>query len=296
MASMGRMHDDQVDIDATLVRQLISGQFPQWTELPVEPVESAGTVNAIYRLGTEFGVRLPLTPGGVEDVELELRWLPYLAPHLPLPVPEPVGVGRPGHGYDWPWSVYRWLDGTNPTIGGLADPAGFATDLAAFVHALHGIDTAGAPRSARGVTLASRDSAVREAIGLLTGVIDTAAASAVWEATRDAPEWTGPDCWVHADLSPGNLLLVEDRLSAVIDFGVMGVGEPAVDLVTAWSLFDPPTREVFRTATKVDEATWRRGRGWALSIALLELSYYQETNPVMARIAAHAINQTLTDR
>lgn len=287
------MHDDQVDIDATLVHTLIAEQFPQWADLPVEPVASPGTVNAIYRLGTEFGVRLPLTPGGVADVELELRWLPELAPHLPLPIPSPVGAGRPGHGYEWPWSVYRWLDGTNPDIGGLAEPARFATDLAAFLHALHGIDTTDAPRSGRGVTLASRDSAVRKAIGLLSGVIDTAAATAAWEAARDAPEWPGPDCWVHADLSPGNLLVVDSRLAAVIDFGVMGVGEPAVDLVTAWSLFDRPTREIFRTATKADDATWERARGWALSIALLELSYYRETNPAMARTAAHVINQIL---
>jgi aminoglycoside phosphotransferase (APT) family kinase protein len=292
---MGRMHDDEVDIDAALVRALVADQFPQWADLPVEPVESAGTVNAIYRLGTELGVRLPRTPGGVDDVALELRWLPELAPHLPLPVPVPVGAGRPGHGYAWPWSVYRWLDGTNPAIGGLADPAGLATDLAAFLHALHGIDTAGAPGSGRGVPLATRDSAVRRAIGLLAGIIDTAAATAAWEAALDAPEWTGHPCWVHADLSPGNLLMVDDRLAAVIDFGVMGIGEPAVDLITAWSLFDPPTREIFRTATKADDATWERGRGWALSIALLELSYYQETNPVMATIAAHVINEVLTD-
>lgn len=295
MAPMGRMHDDQVDIDVTLVRTLIDGQFPQWAELPVEPVESAGTVNAIFRLGKEFGVRLPLTPGGVEDIELELRWLPELAPHLPLPVPSPVAAGRPGHGYEWPWSVYRWRDGTNPTVP-LADPTALATDLAGFLEALHGIDTEGAPRSGRGVTLASRDAEVREAIGMLAGMIDTAAAIAEWEDALRAPEWTGQDCWVHADLSPGNLLLTHDRLSAVIDFGVMGVGEPAVDLVTAWSLFDPPTREVFRTTTKADDATWQRGRGWALSIALLELPYYRETNPVMARTAAHVINQVLADR
>lgn len=294
MACMGRMHDDQVDISATLVRTLIAEQFPQWAELPVEPVESAGTVNAIFRLGTEFGVRLPLTPGGVADVSLELRWLPVLAPHLPLPVPLPVGAGRPGPGYAWPWSVYRWLEGANPTVP-LADPTAFAMDLAGFLEALHGISTAGAPRSGRGVTLASRDGAVRRAIGLLSGVIDTSAAARVWDVVLRAPEWSGPGCWVHADLSPGNLLMVDSRLAAVIDFGVMGVGEPAVDLVTAWSLFDSGAREVFRGTVKVDDATWERGRGWALSIALLELSYYRETHPVMARTAAHVIGQVLGD-
>lgn len=292
---MGRMHSDEVDISATLVRTLIAGQFPQWAELPVSPVESAGTVNAIFRLGTEFGVRLPLTPGGVSDISLELRWLPELAPHLPLPVPLPVGAGRPGPGYAWPWSVYRWLEGTNPTVP-LADPTALAMDLAGFLEALHGIDTSGAPRSGRGVSLASRDAAVRRAIGLLSGVIDTAAATLVWEASVRAPEWAGADCWVHADLSPGNLLMVDSRLAAVIDFGVMGVGEPAVDLVTAWSLFDPAGREEFRSFAKVDEATWLRGRGWALSIALLELSYYRETNPVMASTAAHVIGQVLASR
>ncbi len=289
---MARMHVDQVEISATLVRTLIASQFPEWADLPVTPVESAGTVNAIFRLGTEFGVRMPLTPGGVSDVALELRWLPELAPHLPLPVPAPVAAGRPGHGYAWPWSVYRWLDGANPGFP-LADPTGFAADLAAFLRALQEIPTTGAPRSGRGVTLASRDTAVREAIGMLAGDIDTAAATLVWETSVRAPEWPGPERWVHADLSPGNLLMVDSRLAAVIDFGVMGVGEPAVDLITAWSLFDPAGREAFRSLTKADDATWERGRGWALSIALLELSYYRETNPVMARTAAQVIDQVL---
>jgi aminoglycoside phosphotransferase (APT) family kinase protein len=226
----------ELDIDVGLVRRLLAAQFPRWAELPIEPVTSAGTVNALYRLGDDMALRLPRVEWAVEDVDRERRWLPRLAPLLPVAIPVVLGKGVPAQGYPWPWSVYRWLDGENPTIERVADPAQLAADLAAFVTALHRIQPADGPPSYRGVPLATQDGATRVAIAQLRRVIDTDAASAAWDAALRAPEWPDPPVWVHADLMPGNLLVRDGRLSAVIDFGTVGVGDPACDLVVAWYL------------------------------------------------------------
>ncbi|MWA10923.1 aminoglycoside phosphotransferase family protein [Streptomyces sp. BA2] len=293
--SPAKMHAHEADIDARLVRRLLAAQFPDWAHLAVEPVDSNGTVNAIYRLGDDMAVRLPRIEGGVGDVEREVLLLPRLAPSLPVAIPAPMGKGEPGEGYPWPWYVYRWLGGENPVVGGLVEPGLFAADLAAFVTALRGVDPADAPAAYRSGPLAPRDADTRDAISQLRGVIDTDAATAAWDAALRAPRWDGPPVWVHADLQPGNLLTADGRLSAVIDFGCMGHGEPAVDLITAWSLLSADARESFRAALDVDDATWARGRGWALSIALIELPYYRTRNPTIARIARHVIGEVLAD-
>lgn len=293
--SPAKMHAHEADIDTHLVRRLLAAQFPAWAALGVEPVDSNGTVNAIYRLGDDMAVRLPRIEGGVEDVRREMRYLPRLASSLPLTLPAPLGEGEPGEGFPWPWYVYRWVEGENPVIGGLAEPGLFAAGLAEFVLALQRIDPADAPPAYRSGPLASRDADTREAIAQLRGVIDTDAATAAWEAALSAPQWDGPPVWVHADLQPGNLLTADGRLSAVIDFGCMGHGEPAVDLITAWSLLTGEAREEFRAALDVDDATWARGRGWALSIALIELPYYRTRNASITRTASHVIGEVLAD-
>ncbi|MEV0317743.1 aminoglycoside phosphotransferase family protein [Streptomyces sp. NPDC050658] len=294
--SPAKMHADEADIDAALVRRLLAAQFPRWADLAVTPVESNGTVNAIYRLGDDMAVRLPRIEGGVDDVRKEVDHLPRLARQLPFAVPAPLGKGEPGEGYPWPWYVYRWLEGSNPVVGGVAEPALFAADLAEFVTALHRIGPpVDAPASYRPGPLAPRDPETRNALAQLDGVIDTDAAAAAWDAALAAPEWAGPPVWVHADLQPGNLLTTDGRLSAVIDFGCLGLGEPAVDLITAWSLLTGDGRKVFRAALDVDDATWARGRGWALSIALIELPYYRTRNKAIARTARHVIEEVLAD-
>lgn len=293
--SPAKMHADEADIDTRLVRRLLAAQFPEWAHLAVEPVASSGTVNAIYRLGDDMAVRLPRIEGGVADVERELRHLPRLAPSLPVAIPAPLGKGEPGDGHPWPWYVYRWLDGENPVNGAIGELGLFADDLAAFVTALHRIDPADAPPAYRTGPFAPRDADTRDAIAQLHGIIDTDAATAAWDAALRAPRWDGPLRWVHADLQPGNLLTAGGRLSAVIDFGCMGLGEPAVDLIPAWSLMDGEARQRFRAALGVDDAAWERGRGWALSIALIELPYYRTRNPVVARIARHVIGEVLAD-
>lgn len=297
---MSKMHVDEVDIDATLVSRLLAAQFPQWADLSIEQVRSAGTNNAIYRIDSDMSVRLPRISGATGFVDKEHLWLPKLAPHLPLAIPAPLAQGTPGEGYPWHWSVYRWLEGKSATIESIADPVQAAHDLAHFITALQRIDTAGwplpvPPKSSRGVPLSTRDAHVRAAIASLDGMLDIDAVTAAWDAALQAPEWHGPAVLTHSDLLPGNLLVQQGRITAVIDFEGLGVGDPACDLITAWNLFSVQTRDVFRAALSVDDATWARGRGWALSIGLIALPYYQTTNPVFAATASHMIAEVLAD-
>lgn len=287
-------------IDVSLVNRLIAGQFPQWGDLPIMPVDSSGTDNVIFRLGDDMAVRLPRVEWGISQVEKEQRWLPILAPHLPLDIPAPLALGMPAEGYSWCWSVYHWLEGKDATIGSLDDPYQAATTLAQFVTALQRIDSTGGPtpgqhNSCRGVPLAMRDPSVHAAIANLHNTIDTDLAAKAWEAALQAPVWQGPDVWIHGDLHAGNLLVDRGQLSAVIDFGCLGVGDPACDWMFAWNLLSVETRNVFRSALSVDDATWARGRGWALSLGLIALPYYQSSNPVLAGIARRMIDEVLAD-
>jgi aminoglycoside phosphotransferase (APT) family kinase protein len=294
------MHADEVDVDVALVGRLLAAQFPQWADLPLERVDSAGTDNAIYRLGGEMAVRLPRIRRATGQVDKEHQWLPRLAPHLPLAIPVPLAKGIPAEGYPSHWSVYRWLQGENATVEHIADLRQAATDLAQFIAALHRIDPTGGPppgvhNFGRGVPLAARDAATRTAIASLKGMIDTDAVTAAWEAALKSAAWDRPPVWIHGDLMPGNLLVERGRLSAVIDFGGLGVGDPACDLMVAWTLFSGESREAFRAALSVDDAAWARGRGWALSWALIYIPYYLDTNPIGVGEARHAIDEVLAD-
>ncbi|MFE4974421.1 aminoglycoside phosphotransferase family protein [Kitasatospora sp. NPDC056651] len=296
MTASPRMHPDELDIDEALVRRMVAERFPRWAGLPVEPVASVGTSHAMYRLGAELVVRVPRTPGSAGEIDREERWLPRLAPHLPVPVPVPLAVGGPVDGCPWSWAVLRWLDGANPVVGDLARPALLAEDLAAFVTAMRRLDPTGGPASYRSEALADRDANVRKAVAAVADVIDAEAATAAWEEALKAPEHPGPPVWIHADLQPGNLLVSPDgRLGAVIDFGCAGLGEPAVDLIPAWYVLPASARAAFRTAVAADDATWARARGWALSVALMEVAYYRNSNPRMAATARHVTAEVLAD-
>lgn len=294
------MHQDEINISISLVSQLLAAQFPKWAKLPIWAVRSAGTDNAIYRLGDHLAVRLPRIPGAVGQVDKEHLWLPRLAPHLPLAIPTPLAKGQPGEGYPWQWSVYRWLEGENSTVEHIADPRQAALDLAHFIIALRQIDaTAGPPpggnNTSRGLPLTRRDSQTRAAIANLRGLVDADAVTDVWEAALRAPVWRRPPVWIHGDIQAGNLLVQRGRLSAVIDFGCLTIGDPACDVMAAWTFLSRESRDVFRETLEVDDATWERGRGWALSFGLIALPYYQNTNPVLAAIARKAIDEVLVD-
>ncbi|MFH0518352.1 aminoglycoside phosphotransferase family protein [Streptomyces sp. M41] len=302
MSAPAKMHADELDIDETLVARLVAEQFPRWAGLPVVRVESAGTDNAMYRLGADMVVRLPRLPGGAHQVRREQQWLPRLAPRLPLEVPLPLGLGEPGAGYGLPWGVYRWLDGDNAHDMPFTRPLDAAAELGRFTAALRAVDATGGPASFRGDPVARHDGPVRAAIRDLgaVGMLDARLATALWEETLRLPQWAAAPVWLHADLLPGNLLTRAGRLTAVIDFGGLGVGDPAADTIAAWAVFDAGAREVFRAAAGLDDTTWARGRGWALCFGLTAEHYYGErcgngTNPVLAEVARRTVGEVLAE-
>jgi aminoglycoside phosphotransferase (APT) family kinase protein len=264
--------DGRGGIDAALVERLVAAQFPQWAGLPVRPVELDGWDNRTYRLGDDLTVRLPSHPAYAAAVAKEQEWLPRLAPYLPVPVPVPVGRGRPGCGYPLPWTVNRWLPGTTADPARIDDVAAFAADLAGFLVALRTVDAAGGPKAGdhsfhRGGNLGAYDEETRTCLAALADRPWAAEALEVWEVALDS-RWTAAPVWVHGDVATGNLLVRDGRLSAVIDFGCSAVGDPACDLVIAWTFLPDQAREVFRAGVDLDEASWARARGWALWKAL----------------------------
>jgi aminoglycoside phosphotransferase (APT) family kinase protein len=290
---------DEVDINVSLVGRLVAAQFPQWADLPIEPVEVDGWDNSTFRLGARMAARLPSAARYVPQVEKEHRWLPKLAPLLPLPIPVPLAKGLPGEGYPFNWSVYRWIDGETAAVGRIDNLVEFATALADFLTALQQIDPAGGPPPGRhnffrGGPLRVYDAETRQAIAALDGKIDTNAASAAWEAALQAI-WHGPPVWVHGDVAAGNLLVKGGRLSAVIDFGTSGVGDPSCDLAIAWTLLRGASRGAFRAALRLDDATWARGRGWTLWKGLITLAEHINTNPVLAGISRRIIDEVLAE-
>ena len=235
----------------------------------------------------------------VAQVEKEHRWLPKLAPLLPLPIPVPLAQGAPNHGYPWPWSVYRWLEGENATLERIADLPEFAISLAKFLLALQRIDALDGPPAGehnffRGGPLTTYDAETRETIGELAGEVNTDAPTEVWEAALNAT-WRGAPVWVHGDVAPGNLLVKNGRLNAVIDFGCSGVGDPACDLVMAWTFFSGENREAFRATLGLDHGTWARARGWALWKALITLAEHLHSNPAKSSEARRIIAEILAD-
>ncbi len=289
---------DRVNIDVPLVRRLLAAQFPRWADLPIKPVEAGGVDNRTFRLGEDMTVRLPSGPWYALQVDKEQRWLPKLAPLLPLPIPVPLAMGVPAYDYPWRWSVYRWIEGETASSERIADLRRFATELARFLIALQQIDATGGPPPGRhnffrGGPLTVYDAETRQAIPALEGKIDTDAASEVWEAALGAT-WCGSPVWFHGDVAWGNLLVDKGgRLCAVIDFGTSGVGDPACDLAIAWTLFGGESRDAFHTALGLDDATWARGRGWALWKALITLADSIDTP--QAGTARRVIDEVLAD-
>jgi aminoglycoside phosphotransferase (APT) family kinase protein len=290
---------EQPLIDDVLVRKLVAAQFPQWADLPVRPVDVGGWDNKTFYLGEHLIVRLPSASAYSEQVEKEQRWLPRLAPLLPLPIPQPLAIGKPASGYPWSWSIYRWMEGDIATPERIDDMTGFATSLAEFLVALQRIDPMdgpgpGAHNFYRGGSLTTYDAETRQAIAVLNGRIDADAVTGVWEAALRTT-WDRPPVWIHGDVSAGNLLVKAGRLSAVIDFGMLAVGDPACDLSIAWTLFKGESRAVFRKMLPLDAGIWTRGRAWTLWKALIVAAQLTETNAVEAERPGSVISEVLED-
>ncbi|GAA0527986.1 aminoglycoside phosphotransferase family protein [Paractinoplanes ferrugineus] len=300
-----KLRDGELDITGDMVRRLLAAQFPAWAGRELRPVAEGGTEHLMFRLGEDLVVRLPRLPSGGATVERERRWLPYLAPHLPLAIPEPVGFGRPGEGCPLPWSVYRWRPGDHH----MTDPPATAAALGDFVAALQRVpvppdappayrggltpEPAGGAGSGPGreVGYARADAEMRAAARDLR----VPAVLRLWDAALELPGWAGPPVWVHSDLLPGNVLFRAGRLDAVIDFGCAGVGDPAADLMAGWAMFGPAERRGFRARLAVDDDTWARGRAYALVFGLAAWHYYRSRKPAFAALGRRTVNQALTD-
>ena len=289
------MHAGEVEVDADVVRRLVAAQFPALGDLRISAFGSTGTVNAIFRLGDDLYARLPRMERWAKDLEREWEWLPRLAPHLSLSVPEPVALGRPDAGYPFTWAIYGWIDGAPYTDALVDDEVAAAAALARFVAELRRIEPIpGAPRAGRR-PLGELDAVTREAIAAASPDIDAGAATAAWERALRAPAWEGTPVWIHADLLRPNVLARDGRIAAVIDFGAAGLGDPATDVIAAWSVFGPAGRARYRSALKVGDAMWSRARGIALHQAALIIPYYRETNPAFVALAVRTIEQLLGD-
>ena len=263
---------DKIPVDVPLVQQLIAEQFPEWADLEIRPVEFSGWDNKTFHLGNHMTVRLPSHAEYSGQVEKEQHWLPKLAVHLPLPIAMPLAMGKPGAGYPLHWSIYKWLEGSTASIERIKALSQFATILGGYLNALQQCDASGGPLAGehnfyRGGSLAIYDTESRQAIENLEDKNYAKATMEVWELAL-ASSWKLPPVWIHGDIAIGNLLVNNGQLSAVIDFGQLGIGDPACDLAIAWTLFTGESRESFRAGLKLDNATWARGRGWALWKAL----------------------------
>ena len=293
------MHENEIDITVDLVSRLISDQFPQWKNLPLRQVPSAGTDNALFNLGDEMVVRLPRIDWAINAIEKEQRWLPFLAPFLTAKIPVPLALGVPNFEYPYQWSIYNWIPGENPAVDNIQDPINLSIDLAKFILELQEIELEGAPVSNRGVPLVERDAATRSALSALVSFnesFDLNEVSEAWDFALKLGPGTEPPVWIHGDLTQGNILLSDGKLSAIIDFGSLGSGDRFADLIVAWNLLPSTERELFRSQIQVSDSTWKRGRGLALSVALIQLPYYTESNPEVAENARYVIREVLADR
>lgn len=284
-------HPDRAwDVHETLVRRLLLQQFPHLASLPLSRTASAGTDNAIFRLGENLAVRLPLRESAAPQAKREQHWLPKLAPHLPLDIPSPVAAGAPTAEYPCAWSVCHWLDGEDAATAMMPNLVEAARELGRFLVALRAIDATGGPAAGRanqgrGLPLELLDERVRRDVEALGKEIDAVGVLAAWDEALAAPVHFGPGVWVHGDLHPSNLLVRDNRIVAVLDFGLLGVGDPACDLFVAWSYLDEPARQVFRDVLDADQSMWLRGRGWAIFSAVIALAFYLHSNPVLCAMS-----------
>jgi aminoglycoside phosphotransferase (APT) family kinase protein len=292
---------DKSKITLQLITDLIAEQFPQWAHLPITPVEVSGWDNKTFRLGKEMSIRLPSAEIYVSKVQKEQKWLPVLAPHLSLPIPTPLAMGQPSKIYPWNWSIYQWIEGKSANTMVIDDLNLnlIAMQLAQFLNELHTINATNGPLPGphnfyRGDSPAVYDAETRSAIAQLQGFIDVDAVTSVWQKAISST-WSKNPVWIHGDLSAGNILIQDNQLAAVIDFGGMGIGDPACDLVIAWTFLTKESRKLFREHLSLDADTWARARGWALWKALITIAPLKDKTSSEALKQQHIIDEILNE-
>lgn len=283
------------NITLSLVQDLITEQFPQWADLQICPVENSGWDNRTFRLGNTMLIRLPSAARYAAQVKKEQEWLPKLSLNLSVPIPSPVVMGEPSENYPWNWSVYKWIEGDNADYQRIANLQLFASQLAQFLLELQLINThegplAGAHNFYRGASLEVYNDETKHAIKELKRLIDTDIATDIWNMALKY-RWRKKPVWIHGDFSAGNILVKDGKLAAVIDFGCMGVGDPACDLVISWTFLTRESRQVFRSHLRLDQNTWSRARGWALWKALITIVSINDKNGLQARKQLNIINE-----
>ncbi|PGL66785.1 aminoglycoside phosphotransferase family protein [Bacillus sp. AFS055030] len=286
-------------INVELVKQLIKEQFPIWSHLEIKPVEVSGNDNRTFHLGDQMSVRLPSAECYVPQVEKEHKWLPFLANKLSLPISKPLAKGRPSKNYPWPWTINEWIEGEASSKENISDLSQFAKDVGQFLKEFQSIDAkhgpiAGKHNFFRGGNLAVYDKETRNSIEQTKEIFNKDLLTEIWE-TALSSKWEGEQVWVHGDIAPGNLLVKNGKLCAVIDFGILGVGDPSCDAAMAWTFFDSISRNVFKNVLNVDENTWNRTRGWALWKALITFNENKENTTPIKEASFNTINAIMNE-
>lgn len=288
----------QPTINASLVKRLVTSQFPRWKDLPIRPVATSGWDNCTFHLGRDMLVRLPSAAHYAPQVEKEHHWLPKLSSSLPLSIPRPLSMGKPGEGYPWKWSIYQWLEGAPASTGNISNMSDFSRSLAEFLIALHYVDPTDGPLPGpdnfyRGGSLSVYDNEIRQALARLKGKINTKKALEIWEIGLRST-WTTSPVWLHGDISRNNLLVNNGKLSAVIDFGQLAVGDPACDLMIVWTFFKGTSRDTFCSLLPLDPGTWERARAWTLWKAAVIKSGLTKATASETAHCSPIINEVLT--
>jgi aminoglycoside phosphotransferase (APT) family kinase protein len=294
------MHDDQLLLDEEAARRLIVEQFPSWRHKQVRRIRTDGTVNAIFRIGTDLTARFPLRsadPGDMRaELEREAAAMRELAACCPLPTPVRVAEGTPGHGYPLPWSVQTWLPGVVATPGGLGHSEAFARDIAALVRTLRTADTGGRhfTGTGRGGSLQDSDGWMDTCLRESEGLLPVDKLRSLWDGFRIL-RTAGPDVMTHGDLIPGNLLVQGERLVGVLDGGGFAPADPSLDLVAGWHLLDADARTLFRRELACTDLEWWRGAAWAFQQAMGLVWYYRRSNPGMSTLGRSTLGRILSD-
>ena len=286
-------------INTELVKQLIIEQFPNWSDLDIKPVKLSGNDNRTFHLGESMSVRLPSEECYVPQVEKEHIWLPILAQKLRLPISIPLAKGKPSKYYPWPWTINQWIDGETINKENISDLNQFATDLGQFLNELQSIDASGGPMAGkhnfhRGGNLAVYDKETRDSIENTKEFFNEDLLIEIWETSLNS-KWERNPVWIHGDIAPGNLLVKNGKLCAVIDFGILGVGDPSCDAAMAWTFFDEHSRKTFKEVLKFDENTWNRARGWALWKALITFDANKDYSSIITDESFNTINVIIKD-